>query len=191
MNSILTSISWTDILVTIVSLALTWALAQASDWLKSKSEANKVKTQNESVKNYIQIALDTTSQVVDMLNTTVVNDWKKAAADGKLTDEEIDAITAEARTKVMTILSQSAVTALQQVYGDLNSMIDTWVKNAVEKAKETTGLTSDEAIAAAATKPAVENSSGETTATSPDTESAVEVGDPAESHSNTMAGSAE
>ncbi len=191
MNSILTSISWTDILVTIVSLALTWALAQASDWLKSKSEANKVKTQNESVKNYIQIALDTTSQVVDMLNTTVVNDWKKAAADGKLTDEEIDAITAEARTKVMTILSQSAVTALQQVYGDLNSMIDTWVKNAVEKAKETTGLTSDEAIAAAATKPAVENSSGETTATSPDTESAVEVCDPAESHSNTMAGSAE
>ena len=191
MNSILTSISWTDILVTIVSLALTWALAQASDWMKSKSEANKVKTQNESVKNYIQIALDTTSQVVDMLNTTVVNDWKKAAADGKLTDEEIDAITAEARTKVMTILSQSAVTALQQVYGDLNSMIDTWVKNAVEKAKETTGLTSDEAIAAAATKPAVENSSGETTATSPDTESAVEVGDPAESHSNTMAGSAE
>ena len=190
MNSILTSISWTDILVTIVSLALTWALAQASDWLKSKSEANKVKTQNESVKNYIQIALDTTSQVVDMLNTTVVNDWKKAAADGKLTDEEIDAITAEARTKVMTILSQSAVTALQQVYGDLNSMIDTWVKNAVEKAKETTGLTSDEAIAAAATKPAVENSSGETTATSPDAESAVEVGDPAESHSNTMAGSA-
>ena len=101
MNSILTSISWTDILVTIVSLALTWALAQASDWLKSKSEANKVKTQNESVKNYIQIALDTTSQVVDMLNTTVVNDWKKAAADGKLTDEEIDAITAEARTKVL------------------------------------------------------------------------------------------
>ena len=191
MNSILTSISWTDILVTIVSLALTWALAQASDWLKSKSEANKVKTQNESVKNYIQIALDTTSQVVDMLNTTVVNDWKKAAADGKLTDEEIDAITAEARTKVMTILSQSAVTALQQVYGDLNSMIDTWVKNAVEKAKETTGLTSDEAIAAAVTKPAVENSSGETTATSPDTESAVEVGDSAGSHSNTMAGSAE
>lgn len=191
MNSILTSISWTDILVTIVSLALTWALAQASDWLKSKSEANKVKTQNESVKNYIQIALDTTSQVVDMLNTTVVNDWKKAAADGKLTYEEIAALTADARTKVMTILSQSAVTALQQVYGDLNSMIDTWVKNAVEKAKETTGLTSDEAIAAAATKPAVENSSGETTATSPDTESAVEVGDPAESHSNTMAGSAE
>ena len=46
-------------------------------------------------------------------------------------------------------------------------------------------------MSSAATKPAVENSSGETTATSPDTESAVEVGDPAESHSNTMAGSAE
>lgn len=146
------SIGLPEILVTIASLVVTWMLTQLSNYITSKSEEVKSKTDNESTKRYIEIATSTVTEVVDYLNHSVVNDLKIAAQDGRLTQEEVDQIKTTARVQVMSILSAEAIQALQQVYGDINSLIDTWVVNAVAKAQndpEGSGITSDQAVAIA------------------------------------------
>lgn len=149
---VMQSIGLPEILVTIASLVVTWMLTQLSNYISSKSEEVKNKTDNESTKRYIEIATSTVTEVVDYLNHSVVNDLKIAASDGKLTQEEVEQIKTTARVQVMSILSAEAIQALQQVYGDINSLIDTWVVNAVAKAQndpEGSGITSKEAIAIA------------------------------------------
>ncbi len=149
---VMQSIGLPEILVTIASLVVTWMLTQLSNYITSKSEEVKNKTDNESTKRYIEIATSTVTEVVDYLNHSVVNDLKIAAQDGKLTQEEVEQIKTTARVQVMSILSAEAIQALQQVYGDINSLIDTWVVNAVAKAQsdpEGSGITSKEAVAIA------------------------------------------
>ena len=149
---VMQSIGLPEILVTIASLVVTWMLTQLSNYITSKSEEVKSKTDNESIKRYIEIATSTVTEVVDYLNHSVVNDLKIAAQDGRLTQEEVDQIKTTARVQVMSILSAEAIQALQQVYGDINSLIDTWVVNAVAKAQndpEGSGITSDQAVAIA------------------------------------------
>ena len=149
---VMQSIGLPEILVTIASLVVTWMLTQLSNYITSKSEEVKSKTDNESTKRYIEIATSTVTEVVDYLNHSVVNDLKIAAQDGRLTQEEVDQIKTTARVQVMSILSAEAIQALQQVYGDINSLIDTWVVNAVAKAQndpDGSGITSDQAVAIA------------------------------------------
>ena len=149
---VMQSIRLPETLVTIASLVVTWMLTQLSNYITSKSEEVKSKTDNESTKRYIEIATSTVTEVVDYLNHSVVNDLKIAAQDGRLTQEEVDQIKTTARVQVMSILSAEAIQALQQVYGDINSLIDTWVVNAVAKAQndpEGSGITSDQAVAIA------------------------------------------
>ena len=149
---VMQSIGLPEILVTIASLVVTWMLTQLSNYITSKSEEVKSKTDNESTKRYIEIATSTVTEVVDYLNHSVVNDLKIAAQDGRLTQEEVDQIKTTARVQVMSILSAEAIQALQQVYGDINSLIDTWVVNAVAKAQndpEGSGITSNQAVAIA------------------------------------------
>ena len=149
---VMQSIGLPEILVTIASLVVTWMLTQLSNYITSKSEEVKSKTDSESTKRYIEIATSTVTEVVDYLNHSVVNDLKIAAQDGRLTQEEVDQIKTTARVQVMSILSAEAIQALQQVYGDINSLIDTWVVNAVAKAQndpEGSGITSDQAVAMA------------------------------------------
>ena len=149
---VMQSIGLPEILVTIASLVVTWMLTQLSNYITSKSEEVKSKTDNESTKRYIEIATSTVTEVVDYLNHSVVNDLKIASQDGRLTQEEVDQIKTTARVQVMSILSAEAIQALQQVYGDINSLIDTWVVNAVAKAQndpEGSGITSDQAVAIA------------------------------------------
>ena len=143
------SIGLPEILVTIASLVVTWMLTQLSNYISNKSEEVKNKTDNDSMKRYIEIATSTVTEVVDYLNHSVVNDLKIAAADGKLTQEEVDQIKATARVQVQSILSAEAIQALQQVYGDINALIDTWIVNAVAKAQsdpEGSGITSTQAM---------------------------------------------
>ena len=149
---VMQSIGLPEILVTIASLVVTWMLTQLSNYITSKSEEVKSKIDNESTKRYIEIATSTVTEVVDYLNHSVVNDLKIAAQDGRLTQEEVDQIKTTARVQVMSILSAEAIQALQQVYGDINSLIDTWVVNAVAKAQndpEGSGITSNQAVAIA------------------------------------------
>ena len=149
---VMQSIGLPEILVTIASLVVTWMLTQLSNYITSKSEEVKSKTDSESTKRYIEIATSTVTEVVDYLNHSVVNDLKIASQDGRLTQEEVDQIKTTARVQVMSILSAEAIQALQQVYGDINSLIDTWVVNAVAKAQndpEGSGITSDQAVAIA------------------------------------------
>lgn len=149
---VMQSIGLPEILVTIASLVVTWMLTQLSNYITRKSEEVKSKTDNESIKRYIEIATSTVTEVVDYLNHSVVNDLKIASQDGRLTQEEVDQIKTTARVQVMSILSAEAIQALQQVYGDINSLIDTWVVNAVAKAQndpEGSGITSNQAVAIA------------------------------------------
>lgn len=143
------SIGLPEILVTIASLVVTWMLTQLSNYISNKSEEVKNKTDNDSMKRYIEIATSTVTEVVDYLNHSVVNDLKIASSDGKLTQEEVDQIKATARVQVQSILSAEAIQALQQVYGDINALIDTWIVNAVAKAQsdpEGSGITSTQAM---------------------------------------------
>ena len=149
---VMQSIGLPEILVTTTPPVVTWMLTQLSNYITNKSEEVKSKTDNESTKRYIEIATSTVTEVVDYLNHSVVNDLKIAAQDGRLTQEEVDQIKTTARVQVMSILSAEAIQALQQVYGDINSLIDTWVVNAVAKAQndpEGSGITSDQAVAIA------------------------------------------
>lgn len=137
-----------ELCVPILTLIVTWALTRVSAMLDAKKNAINSEVENKTFAEYVTLALDAVSTVVDYLNTTTVNDMKKAAADGKLTEEEATAVFNKAKSEILLLLSEPVTTALSKVYGDLDRMLDIWITNAVQNAKTTglTGITSEKAV---------------------------------------------
>ena len=132
-------IDWTQIIIALVSAVLVPIIGVAvkalNTYLAQKAAEIKEKTGKDTLDKYVAIAQNLTTEVVDYLNTTMVNDMKEAACDGHLTREEGEQILEEARNKVLSLMSDTGKDALTAVYGDLESLLDMWITNAVQIAK--------------------------------------------------------
>lgn len=103
-------------LIELIGIALaglaTWGIAL----LKKKTNADVAQTALDHVDRV-------TSTVVDGLTQTVAQSMKEAAADGKLSAEEISGLKDNAIQQTKALLSNSVMTTAAAVVGDLNAYI--------------------------------------------------------------------
>lgn len=108
-------------LMELIGIALaglaTWGIAL----LRKKTTADVAQTALDHVDRV-------TSTVVDGLTQTVAAELKKAAADGKLTADEIVNLKENAINQTKTLLSSSVMSAATSVVGDLNGYIATKIE---------------------------------------------------------------
>lgn len=139
LSSILASIDWTEVLLTVVTVVFIPLLGKliesANTWVKTKINSIKDHDTRETAEKYFEIAQCLTVDIVDYLNTTLVNDMKIASSDGKLTQEEASEIMTKAKSYILSNLGEAGQTALSTVYNDLDSLLEAWITNAVEKSK--------------------------------------------------------
>ena len=144
------AIDWTQVILAIVSAVLVPMVGVAvnalNTWLKAKAEQVKEQTNRDVLDKYVCLATSITEQVVDYLNTTMVNDMKIAAEDGHLTQEEAENIMLCAKQNIISMIGDAGQEALQNVFGDLDELLNLWITNATEKAKNCgTGISSETA----------------------------------------------
>lgn len=93
---------------------------------------------NKNLSNVSQATSDvvkTTQSVVLELQQTCVADWKKEAADGKLTDAQIATLKTMLQTRVMAILSEDTTKLLKAAGSDLTQMIQSSAESAILEMK--------------------------------------------------------
>ena len=123
-------------LVTVFLIPVAGALAGfIVKWLNAKAENLKTMTNNEKVNHYIDILNETVCDVVVSLNASTVEKLKAAAADGKLTPEEIAEIQDDAITRVVDIIGPTGIEVLGQAFDDLDTMIASKIDRWVEEVK--------------------------------------------------------
>ena len=105
-------------------------------FISVKMDAIKAQTQQDKIDQYIDILNDTVADVVISLNQTTVDSLKAAAADNKLTEEEIEEISNKAIDAVYLILGRQGRELLQTVFDDLDALIAAKIERAVVEVKE-------------------------------------------------------
>lgn len=144
------AIDWTQIILAVVSAVLVPMIGVVTNalnnWLKAKAEQVKQETDRDTFDKYVELATSITNQVVDYLNTTMVNDMKIAAEDGHLTQEEAENIILQAKQNILSMIGDAGQEALRNVFGDLDEILNLWITNATEVAKVSgSGITAEEA----------------------------------------------
>ena len=117
-----------------------------NSWMKAKVSQIEEDEQRKTLEKYVDMACGLTQDVVDYLNTTMVNDLKLASEDGHLTEEDAKTILNKAKVSIITKLGVTGQSVLENAFGDLDVLLNIWITNATERAKMTTGLTSAKAI---------------------------------------------
>lgn len=142
MNELFTSELFTTImqillptLATAVGVVITAVAAKAVALINQKSEDAKETTAGKKLVKYINLLNGAVVDVVKKLNQTTVEGLKAAAADGKLTSEEITTIGKTARIDIITIIGPAGLAALRDAYGDLDALITAKIEAAVSDVK--------------------------------------------------------
>lgn len=140
-----------SIIQTVVSVILTalvaWLIAQLTSWLKAKTEKERAEKQLNELSEYTKIANQTVVELVDYMNNTIVNEMKTMSEDGTLSEEDSDQIKKACKCKLFGMLSDKSMEAMKTVYGDIDSIFDMWIENAVNMAKSNgTGIDSTTAL---------------------------------------------
>lgn len=135
-------------LISIIGTALVaWLIAQITSWLKAKTEKERAEKQLNEINEYTKIANQTVSDLVDYMNNTVVNEMKSLSEDGTLSDEDAAQIKTACKCKLYGALSEKSMEAMKNVYGNIDSIFDMWIENAVSMAKTNgTGIDSTTAL---------------------------------------------
>ena len=121
--------TWNQILaacVPILCLLITAGGAYAVALLRRETAKIEKQLDNETAAKYIQMATDAVAQAVAYTSQTYVDTLKKQGAFTK--EAQLEAFQ-KSRDKVMEILSDTAVGALMQIYGDF----DVWLNTKIEQ----------------------------------------------------------
>ena len=111
--------------VTLLSVLVSALMAYATQWLRTK-------VKNDQINAILDRLMMATQVTVNALAQTVVDDLKGAAADGKLTPEEIKGVQAKAIASVMVHLGPQGVKELKAIVGDdLNTLILNYIESQV------------------------------------------------------------
>lgn len=112
--------------VPVLCLLITAGGAYAVALLRRETKKIEKEIDNETAAKYIQMATEAVAQAVAYTSQTYVDTLKKQGAFTK--EAQLEAFD-KTKTKVMEILSQTAVDALMQIYGDF----DVWMNTKIEQ----------------------------------------------------------
>lgn len=132
--------TWNQILtacVPVLCLLITAGGAYAVALLRRETKKIETQLDNETAAKYIQMATDAVAQAVAYTSQTYVDALKKQGAFTK--EAQLEAFQ-KSRDKVMEILSDAAVGALMQIYGDF----DVWLNTKIEQVCRETKLLPEE-----------------------------------------------
>ena len=116
-------------LVPSVIILLGWCTKLLTEIVKAKVSELQSKTNNDTIKTYVDIVSDNAVNVVETLNQTLVGELKSAHEDGKLTNEEIIHIRDTAINMLADTLSDDVKEVIGKVFCDLNA----YLSNVIEK----------------------------------------------------------
>ena len=129
--------------VPILCLLITAGGAYLVALLRKKTAQLEKQIDNETAGKYINMATDAVSQAVTYVAQTFVDTLKEENAFTK--DKQLEAFN-KAKNKVLEILSETAVEALGQIYGDF----DVWLNTKIEQVcRDIKTIKTDAATAAA------------------------------------------
>lgn len=117
-----------QILVPILATALGTVLIALANTIATYF---KQRTSSNVLNHYIDLLESVVVDVVMGLNQTTVQQIKDAAADGKLTKEEVDTISAQALESVKQILGVKALEILKITFEDVDALITNKIEHAV------------------------------------------------------------
>lgn len=121
--------TWNQILaacVPILCLLITAGGAYAVALLRRETAKIEKQLDNETAAKYIQMATDAVAQAVAFTSQTYVDALKKQGAFTK--EAQLEAFR-RSREKALEILSETAIGALYQIYGDF----DVWLNTKIEQ----------------------------------------------------------
>lgn len=119
-----------------VAVLFAWCVKLLTEFVKAKTTEIKTKTNNDTIKTYVDMVSDNALNVVETLNQTLVDGLKAASADGKLTQEEITEIKTQAVNMLADTLSDDAKEVLTKAFGDIEKYLDIVIQRAVCKVKK-------------------------------------------------------
>lgn len=126
MNELLENVTLACIPVLIALIS--YVSAVFVKFINTKKEQVLQQTNNETVKTYVDLVTKSALEVVESLNSTIVEDLKSKTSDGKLTEDEIIAIRDNALSTLLDTLSDDMKSTLTTVFGDL----EVYLKNLLE-----------------------------------------------------------
>ena len=94
----------------------------------------KEETKGKKLARHIKTLDDTVADVVRGMNQKTVAALKEKAADGKLTKEEIDSISVDARLQISAIMGDG-MDEIKSSFGDTDALIAAKIERAVGEAK--------------------------------------------------------
>lgn len=116
-----------EILSPVLLAALTWAAAKAAELVRAK-------VKNEYLKGVLVRLDDAVFTAVKELQQSVVDEIKRASADGKITDEEKRRIKEKALTTVKSHLGNKGLAELAKILGLNGGGLDGLLSSKVEAA---------------------------------------------------------
>lgn len=123
------------VLATAIGAVITAVAARVAAKLKEESEKIKEEKAAARVVHYINILEQTVVDVVKGLNQSTVSKLKEAAADGKLTPEEIEKVSADAKATIIAILGPTGIEILHMAFADINSLVALKIERVVGEVK--------------------------------------------------------
>ena len=130
MNETLKQIA--DACVPVLCLLITAGGSYLVALIRKKTALLEKQVENENAAKYIDMASEAVTQAVTFTSQTFVDALKK---EGAFTWEKQHEAFVIAKRKVLEILSETAVDALQEIYGDFDTWLDTKIEQACRDTK--------------------------------------------------------
>lgn len=105
------------------------------NFITVKSDEIKTKTENETLRTYIDLTKENAITIVASLNQTMVDGLKEVSSDGKLTEDDAIKIKDMAVEALTATLSDSMVATLTKTVDDLDKFLSDIVEDAVYQLK--------------------------------------------------------
>lgn len=104
-------------------------------WFRAQTEEIKKRMKINEANHYIGLLDQAVDDVVNALNQTIVDELKKASEDGKLTSDEAQAIKNDALVRIMQILGERGMLALNQDADNIECLICSKIESSVRRNK--------------------------------------------------------
>lgn len=128
----MSGINWTEILITIGGVLTALILAGLRQLAKALTNWVGQKVSNEKVKGALILGTDAVVQAVAEVQQVVVNELKAAAADGKLTSEEITKVKNLALEQAKRNLGANGMKLIQAALGFSVAQVEQWLSGRIE-----------------------------------------------------------
>lgn len=123
-------------IVPAVTALLVWCVKLLTTFVKAKENEIKSKTNNETVKSYVELISDNATNIVISLNQTLVEGLKEASSDGRLTKDDAEMIKTKAIAMLADTLSDDIKETIAKVFKDTNKYLENVIERTVVTVKK-------------------------------------------------------